>query len=112
MQKCDDNNTEDGDGCSSACQTEDYFLCESTSNYTPSECAYIGAVSLSLNSANKTEGKNQAVFSFSFAAKHAKLNAANIVSSFAFVCDPRIGTVTMSASSTEVLLFVDYEEDL
>ena len=42
--ECDDNNTIDGDGCSSVCTIEKDFTCSGGSSLTPSACSYSGPI--------------------------------------------------------------------
>ena len=38
--ECDDNNLENGDGCSSECKIEDNFICSGGSGSSPDSCQY------------------------------------------------------------------------
>lgn len=57
--QCDDNNTLDGDGCSSVCTVEADFTCSGGSSLTPSACSYSGPIVFELISYVKEPTQNK-----------------------------------------------------
>jgi hypothetical protein len=62
---CDDGNTESGDGCSSVCKVEKFYVCSSGGPASPSECVYYGTISIELGSIRKILTENTGLFNFS-----------------------------------------------
>ena len=59
---CDDGNIIDGDGCSSTCQVEDGFKCQSGSPTNASHCSYRRTMEFELTRTERVEGQNQGLF--------------------------------------------------
>ena len=48
QHECDDNNTANGDGCSSECKQEKGYYCSRNNSDSPSKCIFIDEVSIRL----------------------------------------------------------------
>lgn len=77
-EECDDGNNDNGDGCSSICQLETNYRCQSNSTKNPSLCQYIGSpLSITLINTQKTSDANEGIFTFSFSPKMSLLSRYN-----------------------------------
>lgn len=62
-EECDDANLNAGDGCSSTCQVETYFVCNQSLTSNRSEC-FLTTLSLQLIGIVKDSGRNSGVMHF------------------------------------------------
>jgi cysteine-rich repeat protein len=112
--ECDDGNTVNGDGCSSACSIEMYYSCSQNSITNVSDCQYVGtALAISLVQTLKTDGLNQGTFTFLFEPPMPLLSHYNFADYFNFQCNGSdfqvVGWEYLNGRAT---LTVDYLSDM
>ena len=75
-EECDDNNTDNEDGCSSLCRVEDYFNCTNTTLTNASEC-HLNEIRLNYLSILKIKNENSFVTTFDISPKIPILSTIN-----------------------------------
>ena len=85
--ECDDNNTEDEDGCSSSCTVESDYECDSGS---PSQCTYTGQLTIQLTSINRQDSANTGVFVFTLSPDVPRLQEMNFSQYVVFTVGGRL----------------------
>ena len=86
---CDDGNLIDGDGCSSSCEIELHYKCNTISALTPSICQYAGRdLIITLFSTKKSEDyDNRGIFIFAFSPPIPSISKMNLSHYFNFSCE-------------------------
>lgn len=114
IRACDDGNLNDGDGCSSKCITETGYKCFGGSPSSASTCTYQGApIKLEVSSITKTEGLNQAVFTFAVSPPIDNLKNMNYTQHLNFTCvDSDYSVSGISYSGGRLVVTVDYHDNL
>jgi hypothetical protein len=85
---CDDGNTVNGDGCSSACKVEKSYTCSGGSATTPSICTYTGKfVTITLTTITSSSVANQALFIFTMVPPLFNLEQKDLTSSVSLKSD-------------------------
>ncbi len=86
---CDDGNLIDGDGCSSSCEIELHYKCNTISALTPSICQYAGRdLIITLITTKKSEDyDNRGIFIFAFSPPIPSISKMNLSHYFNFSCE-------------------------
>ena len=85
---CDDGNLVDGDGCSSICETETDYLCDSGSSTSASTCSYRGTpIVFQLTRTERTDGQNQGVFTFTVFPSLLLMYGVDLSQAVVFECN-------------------------
>ncbi len=111
--ECDDGNTANGDGCSSACLIETGYRCKNGSDSSASACVYVGIpLSVTLFFVEREDELNRGIIEFEVYPPLLNIGKMNLTSSVSLGCPAAFSLSSVSYSAGVLRLEVDYTEDL
>jgi cysteine-rich repeat protein len=111
--ECDDGNTANGDGCSSACRIETGYRCKNGSDSSASACVYVGIpLSVTLFFVEREDELNRGIIEFEVYPPLLNIGKMNLTSSVSLGCPAAFSLSSVSYSAGVLRLEVDYTEDL